>query len=666
MTANDRLQGRVLLIDPDSPSTLFITSPDGIYRSTNGGSAWSLVLSRPGARGGDLVMDPEDPERLYAALSHTTDASAAGVYETNDGGDNWSLTSDCPGGRLPDDDSGQTIRLAISGSRVYVSYRQGGTRWRLFRTTEFGCSVGGQIGRLWEKGREFTEDDKVGNATIAGRLWSFLHTDPTDPQHVYATGTDFWISHDDGDSFSRATGPHVDHHAFAVDPTDPETIYTASDGGLYRSRNRGDSWDFVADGMTIVEFYDIANAATEPGLVIGGTQDNGTIRFDGSGPVWEHIRGGDGATVAIDPTDAGVLYSMGQYAASIRRKRGTGGWDCISCGLPTGSTCFNLHYQPHPAEPETLLASCQSLRRAVDPECDECPDGDDAASPNVWSTILTVADNSVVRSAVDPTVDLYYAGTNLGQIHAGPGGSGFQQVFSNAPNKVTDIEVDPHDPEIVYVAFAGMGAGRIHRLRRTSPRPSSMSSTDITSDLPAGVAVRTIAVDRMRLNTLYAGTNGQGVFRGRSFDGGTTWTWAPYNNGLPAAADVRDLEIHPTTGAMRAATFGRSAYEVNTDFPIGSLLAVEGRLSFLRVHDVGTGFGPPQDPIDAEVIVQLAGLPRPTKSFGFQLRTDANEAERRGMLDLLRDAFRYDRPIRIEYLRTGIRTGLIIRVIRKD
>jgi hypothetical protein len=145
-------------------------------------------------------------------------------------------------------------------------------------------------------------------------------------------------------------------------------------------------------------------------------------------------------------------------------------------------------------------------------------------------------------------------------------------------------------------------------------------------------------------------------------DGGNTWFWVPYTNGLPATADVRDLEVHPGTGVMRAATFGRSAFEVNTDHPIGSILVAEGQLTFLRVHDVGTGFGPAVDLLDGEVVAKVDS--QPLKAFGFQLRTDASEEVRQGMLDVLRDAFRRDQPVRIEYFKTGIRHGVIFRVVK--
>jgi hypothetical protein len=77
---------------------------------------------------------------------------------------------------------------------------------------------------------------------------------------------------------------------------------------------------------------------------------------------------------------------------------------------------------------------------------------------------------------------------------------------------------------------------------------------------------------------------------------------------------------------------------------------------------VGTGFGTPLDFLDAEVIVQLDS--QPGKSFGFQLRTDASEADHRGMLAVLRSAFRANRAVSIDYRRNGAANGNIIRVAK--
>jgi hypothetical protein len=658
-----------LLIHPTSPNLLYLSSANGVLRSSDGGEAWDLVLA--GGQALSLLMDPANPSRLYATLYGSTDLSITGIYETSTGGatvSDWRKLTGCPGARLPVISQPTSIKLALSGGRLYASHfsvppdGDPGPLWKLYRTTDIGCSVGGRSEQQWQLGWS-------PNEAVSPTLWSGLYADPTDPNYLYATGTEFWVSTNGGMSFSVVGGPHVDHHGFTVDPVDPKIIYALSDGGIYRSSDRGKSgtWQSLGEGIANVEFYDITNATTEPNLVIGGTQDNGTIRYDGSSTVWTRILGGDGATVAIDPTNAQVLYAMHQYPESIKRKVGTGSWQCLGCGFPLGSVCFNFPYQLLPTMPSTMLASCDnSLWRAGNPTCSVCPnsgtDPPTPGSPQAWQRILTPMADGIVRSAVDPTVNLYYAGSGLGRLHAGPGGANWQSVFSHRNSMgVTDIEVDPDDPTIVYASFSGTSGPRVYRLKRLSATPTAatMSSDDITSDLPSGLWVSALAVDRMAPFTLYAGTI-NGVYRGRSGDGGQTWSWTPYNNGLPIAVNIVDLEIHPTTGAMRAATFGRSAFEVNTDFPVGSLLVLDGKITLLRVHDQGTGYGPSTDQIDVEVVIQLDS--QPGKAFGFQLRNNSNETAHRGMLDLLRDAFKHDRPVRIDYVRTGLRNGRILRV----
>jgi hypothetical protein len=91
------------------------------------------------------------------------------------------------------------------------------------------------------------------------------------------------------------------------------------------------------------------------------------------------------------------------------------------------------------------------------------------------------------------------------------------------------------------------------------------------------------------------------------------------------------------------------------------LLAKTGKVTFLRVHDVGTGFGPSSDFIDVEVVMQLNG--NRTESFGFQLRNDNNRAARQGMLDLLRDAFNNNWTVIVDYnITPPKKNGVIIRV----
>jgi hypothetical protein len=95
-----------------------------------------------------------------------------------------------------------------------------------------------------------------------------------------------------------------------------------------------------------------------------------------------------------------------------------------------------------------------------------------------------------------------------------------------------------------------------------------------------------------------------------------------------------------------------------------ALLASTGKLTFLRVHDVGTAFGPPDDRIDVEVVAKLNS--EPDRAMGFQLRNDGNRPARQGMLDLLRDAFNNDWNVTIDYnLDAGDKNGVAIRIALK-
>lgn len=96
----------------------------------------------------------------------------------------------------------------------------------------------------------------------------------------------------------------------------------------------------------------------------------------------------------------------------------------------------------------------------------------------------------------------------------------------------------------------------------------------------------------------------------------------------------------------------------------GGVSATVGRLTLLRVHDVGTKFGPPSDQLDVEVVVRVDS--EPGRSFGFQLRNDQARRANQGMLSMLRDAFDLDRRVRIEFIRTGCRSGRIIRAIPEN
>lgn len=134
----------------------------------------------------------------------------------------------------------------------------------------------------------------------------------------------------------------------------------------------------------------------------------------------------------------------------------------------------------------------------------------------------------------------------------------------------------------------------------------------------------------------------------RDWKGGTNDAFDQFSNSsVVNPVSAVDLQLIDVIG------YGR----VN---PIGSLIETVGHITFLRAHDLGTGFGKAPNFLDSEVIVQLAE--EPLRSFGFQLRSDQHLPARTDMFDLLRSAFVAARPIRLDYVTIGPRAGEIIRV----
>lgn len=647
--------GRAMRVDPGDSNVLYLPSQSGLYRSTDRGTNWTGVVSTAQGALSGFAMDPLNPMNLYVG---TPQLGNSGIFVSLDRGTNWANLTGCGGGRLPADSAGFDIRLAISGSRIYagyLDYNQSPPRWSLYRSTDSGCLVGGRVERVWEKAATFGADSV--------KLWSGLYADPTDANFVFVAGTELWTSTNGGSSFVHVTDMHADQHGFAFDPINPRIVYCGTDGGIFRSTDHGlpGSWAFIGAGIANAELYDIADAATNPNLVIASSQDNGLSRYDASGTIWQYLGGGvsgDSEACEIDPFNGDAFYQIGQFMAQIVRSSDGGlSWPppAINSGLPAQPACDvdnefgppKNHFLVHPTMPSRLYLTCGSLY------------GYSATANPPWSIIPTPG--NVSRLAIDGSVNLLFAGGSGGRLYLGPSGTNWQTVWTH-PNGATptDIEVDPLDSATVYICVdRDSGSNRVLRLRRSSSAPFNWAALDITANLPDGVNIRTLAVDPLAPHIVFAGSN-QGVYRGHSPNGNSDWVWTSYNDGMPRAVFVTDLEVHPVSGVIRAATFGRSAYQLDLEYPIGSMLSVEGTIALLRANDPGTGYGPSTDMLDAEVIVTLDTLP--DRAFGFQLRDNADEGTRRGMLDLLRDAFRRDQTIHLDYVRTGLRNGRIVRV----
>ena len=708
-----------ITIDPNDQARVFAWMPfrvpgisAGLFRSQNGGQSWDHISTQDlGVRlSKTLVIRPNNSDHMMIA-------GDKGVWLSTDGGQNWTLSLDAP----PDTHDHRITHHPVESDVVFAFVAQKG----IYRTDNFGASWTGPLANGLPESFNFYYSGKVAfcrdspsyayaivtlqqpgtpfltvyRSTDGGTSWQSRTTsdaepqlwnnvrflgvfdvDAQDPGIVYFGGVQFMRSTQGGQAFkSVGVPPHVDHHALAFDPIISGVVYTGCDGGIYRSAKSGakGSWSFIGTGITNAELYDLALHPTDDQIAIAGTQDNLGIRYDGHpSHSWKQLphTHGDTTLVAFDNRDPAYAYAVGQNTQEIKRSTDGGQTfpDAISrslsrCGISgehlsrRASDVFSDGTSSH-----TIRVTCGSLWA-----------GPHASSGQPFDWIEEFDPPGTSRATAWTSDDIYrveYVGLTNGQVWArrfADETSTWHQVFQHpAGRAIVSLAMDTFEPGRIYALLAGRGKGVVFLLKRTSDSPSSVlqgfdisgldtSLVAVPDPFPSERQPNAIAVDRLNRHTVYVATD-HGIYRGRTIDEDATWRWELFNDGFPPS-DTRAIEIHPVSGALFAATFGRGAFRVDTAPPIGSRVAASGRVVMLRVHQAGTAYGGPPNEIDADVVFALDSLPR--RGFGFRLRKGKSLRVQRAMLAHLRDCFWNDRPVRIEYVRRNLWNNTVDRVI---
>lgn len=357
-----------LVVHPTNPRRLYAAVREGgIYRSVDGGRAWERTLSvHPPEQ--SLVMDPRHPRTLYVAEGTT-------IYRTRDGGGTWRRLVSSP----------PTVHLAVASSNPAVLYASGsaglhrsddgGKSWSATNYDEgaFGppsdlvVSPSGE-GLVYVGVEEGVVVSRDGGATwslsndglVDRDAWQ-LAASPTDPERVYA-GTfcmrGFFYTVDAGLTWSFVEGFHYVMD-IAVTPSKPESIYMTHDSGLFASRDRGRTWDFVPDTLGY-HLHGLAIDPSNPQVVyVGSTGGTGeysapystVYKTTDGGASWTEINEGLPAAaasvqaIAVDPVESDTVYvatyreglshTQGQGMGIFKSTDGGGTWFPVSQGLTT-------------------------------------------------------------------------------------------------------------------------------------------------------------------------------------------------------------------------------------------------------------------------------------------------------------------------------------------
>jgi photosystem II stability/assembly factor-like uncharacterized protein len=284
--------GFYCLVDPTSPSTLFAEwqnccSNTGPRRSTNAGGSWSAPS---GFDIGDrynwntpIAMDPSNHLVLLVG-SHR-------VYKSTNNGVSYAAISGDLSTHPPSLLTYGTITtLAISpvNSAVYYAGTDDGKVWRSLNSGGAWTDISAGLPRRWVTR---VTPDPFAQGTVYVTLSGF-GLDEHLP-HVYR-------STDSGTNWVSISGnlPDAPANDILVDPSNPQTLYLATDLGVYATLNLGAGWFPLGRGMPIQTVFDLTFHAPSRTLV-AATHGRSQWKLDLNAPL----------AVALEPSLAHLAMS---------------------------------------------------------------------------------------------------------------------------------------------------------------------------------------------------------------------------------------------------------------------------------------------------------------------------------------------------------------------
>ncbi|MBK9097632.1 MAG: hypothetical protein IPM14_05775 [bacterium] len=546
-----------LLIHPSNSAILyasvldFNTVLDGIYKSTNSGTSWSLIHPYSPFLVIDMEFKPGDPNTIYAS---SFGYSAGYVFRTTDGGTNWSYASMTGGYR---------VELAVSTNNSAIVYalacNTNGGLLGVYKSTNSGTSF--TRVDLGSKSMLYYYSDGSGSNIGQGSYDLCIASSPTNANIVYLGGINTWKSTDGGANwtisnmwtshpsynFVGAPVAHADKHALAFQ--NGTTLFEGNDGGLYKTTNGGTSWTDLTNGMVISQIYRIGVSQTSPTTVLTGLQDNGSKLYNGG--FWSDVTGGDGMECIVDYSTTNYMYATYVRGTIYRSTNGGASFPTtISANIPGGQPtgAWVTPYIIDPNNNATLYAGYDRIWKTTN-------------RGNTWTSASAVLSSSTkLRSlAIAPSNSYYLYTADLTNMwRTTNGGTNWTAVTLPAnSNSLTYIAVKDNDPNTIWITFGGYTAdAKVYESTNGGGSWTNISTG--LPDLPVMCIVHyKVATNR---NVLFVGTD-LGVY---VKDG--TSDWVQFNTGLPNVV-VTELEVLYTGGnnKLRAGTYGRGLWETNID-----------------------------------------------------------------------------------------------------
>ncbi len=520
-----------IVVDPTNPLHVWVGTTDKLLESKNGGATWRTVQL---ATTWDISMNPKDPQEIFAA-------TILGLVRSSNGGASWAriaLPDSTPGSRFT---RMEVCHAPSNPAVVYVG------------------AVLNDRGMLWRRasnGGAFTSEkppslDRESDIEQAWYDWC-LAVSPVDHNVLYwgavqlykgIRGSTGWTwrniaSRSAGDSI------HPDQHHLAFDPSDPNVLYACNDGGVFRSPDRGTSWEALNRGLGITEFEFIIHLESEDSWLIGGTQDNGTLGNPIAG-TWDQIAPGDGGDCGADDSDKLCYHSY--YGIWIERAPATGSnaFKWVDVSPPAADDYDALFYPPMDVS-EKIVAKAGVTLFVSDDSGDSWVEVDFGGAAGEKASAVSIVDRKTI-----------FLGTEKGRLvridraRSGWAKATVTQLTSSRSEFVSDIVVLGASKRIIWTSCSAFGGG--HVFRSTN---GGKTWGDRTGNLP-DIPVNAIVIDPKNQRRIFAATD-HGVYQSKN--SGKKWT--DFSNGLPNAV-VGDMILHERRRVLRVGTHNRGAWEVD-------------------------------------------------------------------------------------------------------